>query len=187
VLLEGPAPGGSDSREARLDALIAEHFDFIWRQLRHQGLAPTDADDAAQQVFMIAMQKFDDITPGSERSFLYGTAVRVSANRRRDVKRKPIADEHTLESLASPALTPESETELRRAWALLDELLASLPAELARVLALAEIEDLKVSDIAALERIPEGTAASRLRRARAEFDRLLRESPHKNPFSGDGK
>jgi RNA polymerase sigma-70 factor (ECF subfamily) len=86
----------------------------------------------------------------------------------------------------SPAPTPDAEAELRRAWALLDELLARLPGELSRVLALAEVEELKVSDIAALEGIPVGTAASRLRRAREEFGRLLRASRHKNPFSKDG-
>jgi RNA polymerase sigma-70 factor (ECF subfamily) len=186
VLLEGPALSGPGSREARLDALVAEHFDFIWRQLRHQGLSSHDADDAAQQVFMIATQKFDDIAPGSERSFLYGTALRVSANRRRGVRRDA-SDDRTIDSLASPSDAPESAADLRRAWALVDELLASLSPELARVLALAEVEELKVSDIAALEGIPAGTAASRLRRAREEFNRLLRASPHKNPFGrGDG-
>lgn len=186
LLFKGLAPAGVDGREARLNALITDHFDFIWRQLRHQGLAPHDADDAAQQVFMIATQKLDDITPGAERSFLYGTALRVGANRRRAAKRRIAdGDDRTLDALVSPAAPPDAETELRRAWSLLDELLASLPGELSRVLALAEVEELKVSDIAALEGIPVGTAASRLRRAREEFGRLLRASRHKNPFGQD--
>ena len=185
LLLKGLALARVDGREARLNALITDHFDFIWRQLRHQGLASHDADDAAQQVFMIATQKLDDITPGAERSFLYGTALRVSANRRRAARRIEAGGDRTLDALVSPAAAPDAETDLRRAWSLLDELLASLPGELSRVLALAEVEELKVSDIAALEGIPVGTAASRLRRAREEFGRLLRASKHKNPFGKD--
>jgi RNA polymerase sigma-70 factor (ECF subfamily) len=72
-----------------------------------------------------------------------------------------------------------------RAWALLDELLAELPEELARVLALAEIEQVEVPEIAALEKIPVGTAASRLRRARALFRELLAGVQHRNPFGSE--
>jgi DNA-directed RNA polymerase specialized sigma24 family protein len=77
---------------------------------------------------------------------------------------------------------PERCAELSRACSLLDELLAALPDPLRRVLVLAEIEQLEVAEIAALERIPTGTAASRLRRARSQFSALLRRNAHRNPF-----
>lgn len=180
--LDGPNADASANPDSRIVTLVENHFDFIWRVLRRQGLPPPDADDAAQQVFMIATEKLDSIAPGCERSFLYGTAVRVAANARRATgRRREVADEG-LETRPTDASPPDERAELGRAWALLDELFAELPDDLARVLALAEIEQVEVPEIAALEQIPVGTAASRLRRARAAFRELLGKSQHRNPF-----
>ena len=81
---------------------------------------------------------------------------------------------------------PDERVELERAAALLDDLLAHLPDELRRVLVLAEVEEATVPAIAELEAIPVGTAASRLRRARAAFDKLLERVARKNPFRSAG-
>jgi RNA polymerase sigma-70 factor (ECF subfamily) len=51
----------------------------------------------------------------------------------------------------------------------LDELLASMPEELRVVFTLYEFEGLKMQEIAELLDIPNGTVASRLRRARKLF------------------
>jgi RNA polymerase sigma-70 factor, ECF subfamily len=179
---DGPNTDASRVPPSPIRALVENHFDFIWRLLRRQGLGPPDADDAAQQVFMIATQKLHSIAPGSERSFLYGTAVRVAANARRAASRRREVAEEGLDSKATHASPPDEQAELGRAWALLDELFAQLPDELGRVLALSEIEQVEVSEIAALEQIPVGTAASRLRRARAAFRELLGAVEHRNPF-----
>jgi RNA polymerase sigma-70 factor (ECF subfamily) len=172
-----------DASEARLRAAVEAHFDFIWRLLRRLGLRPADADDAAQQVFMIATQKLHAIAPGSERSFLYGAAVRVAANARRTAQRRLEQGAEALEQHVAPGLHPEQRHALDEAWTLLDELLERLPDELRRVLVLAEIEQLEVAEIAALEGIPSGTAASRLRRAREEFRDHLKRAGARNPFA----
>jgi RNA polymerase sigma-70 factor (ECF subfamily) len=185
--LEDRASGAPPGSETRARALFERHFDFIWRLLRRQGLAAPDADDAAQQVFMIAAQKLDAVAEGSERSFLYGTALRVASNARRGASRRREVAEETLDARESGSAAPDERAELVRAWALLDELLAQLPEELARVLALAEIEQVEVAEIAALEGIPVGTAASRLRRARASFRELLATVQHRNPFGSEGR
>jgi RNA polymerase sigma-70 factor, ECF subfamily len=181
-LEDGRASGAPPGPDPRARALFERHFDFIWRLLRRQGLSSPDADDAAQQVFMIAAQKLDAVAETSERSFLYGTALRVASNARRGVSRRREVVEETLDAREGGSIAPDARAELVRAWALLDELLAELPEELARVLALAEIEQVEVAEIAALEGIPVGTAASRLRRARALFRELLAGVRHRNPF-----
>ena len=132
---------------------------------------------------MIATQKLDAIVEGSERTFLYGTALRVASNARRGTSRRREVVDDALDARATGTTLPDEQAELRRAWALLDELLAELPEELARLLALAEIEQVTVPEIAELEQIPVGTAASRLRRARALFRELLVKAEHRNPFS----
>lgn len=171
--------------DARLAALAEEHFDFVWRLLRRLGLSPPDADDAAQQVFMIAMQKLDKIETGSERTFLYGAAIRVAANARRKVQRRAaVSDSEESDARTDTGELPDRAVELQRARNLLDELLALLPDDLRRVLVLAEVEQLEVPEIARLESIPTGTAASRLRRARAKFRELLQSAEERNPFKG---
>jgi RNA polymerase sigma-70 factor (ECF subfamily) len=171
----------------RARSLFELHFDFIWRLLRRQGLAPADADDAAQEVFMTAVRRLGTIAEGSERPFLYGVAVRVAANARRGASRRREVVDGRLDARHGTAAGPDEHAELRKAWALLDELFERLPKELARVLALAEIEQLEVPEIAELEAIPIGTAASRLRRARSQFRDLLAACGDRNPFSrGEG-
>jgi len=187
LLFDGPLRARSkDADEVRLRTTVEAHFDFIWRLLRRLGLRPADADDAAQQVFMIATQKLHAIAPGSERSFLYGAAVRVAANTRRAAQRRKEESEEALERHISNSLHPDQRRTLDEAWTLLDELLDRLPDELRRVLVLAEIEQLEVAEIAALEAIPVGTAASRLRRAREDLRDQLKRVGARNPFAKAG-
>src|SRR5438552_2214196 len=72
--------------EARLRLLMAAHFDFVWRSLRRLGLLDAEADDGAQEVFLVASRKLAQINTGSERQFLFATAVRVASTRRRSLK-----------------------------------------------------------------------------------------------------
>ena len=56
---------------------------------------------------------------------------------------------------------------------LLDTLLASLPDELREVVILCELESMTLSEAAAVLEIPQGTVASRLRRARAALSSAI--------------
>jgi RNA polymerase sigma-70 factor (ECF subfamily) len=184
--VQNGAASVSDSAQSSVqpDAtrLVAEHFDFIWRLVRRFGLSPEDADDVAQQVFMTATQKLEDIRPGSERTYLYGVALRVTSNLRRKVHRHREEGTAPLEDFRCPALPPDEAAALSAARTLLDEILRTLPANLARVFVLASVEQLELSEIAALEQIPQGTAASRLRRARAAFAERLAKRQYRSPF-----
>src|SRR5262245_52875569 len=71
------------TRDRRLELMVEEHFDFIGRLLRRMGTPPSELEDATQQVFLVAAGRVDDICPGKERSFLFGTAVRVATTARR--------------------------------------------------------------------------------------------------------
>src|SRR4051812_4776577 len=164
----------SRRHDVKVRALVGEHFDFIWRMLRRLGLSAEDADDAAQNVFMTVLPKLETITPGSERSFLYGVALRVHANARRKRARRR---EDALDAQAigvDAGAQPETALELAPARARLDELLDELPEELSRVFVLCAIEELSMAEVAVLEGIPAGTVASRLRRARVALADGLR-------------
>lgn len=153
--------------------MVMTHFDFIWRSLRSFGVAQMDADDAAQHVFWIASQKLDSIAVGSERSFLFATARGVGANvRRARLRKRETLDEMSFATLEDQGSDPEEYVQRREAVALLEEVLDQMPDELRVVFVLFELEGLTSIDIGEMLRIPTGTAASRLRRARAAFRKI---------------
>lgn len=157
---------------ATFDDLVAQHLEFVWRCLRRFGVPPGDVDDAAQQVFMVASEKFARIQPGRERPFLVGVATRVASHARRAHQRREVAEQRLSADPAEPSSlnpNPEELTQKLEARELLDRVLESMPQDLRAVFALFELEDLSVDQIAVLLEIPRGTAATRLRRSRHVF------------------
>jgi len=65
---------------------------------------------------------------------------------------------------------PEELVDRRRAREMLDKIVAAMPIDFRVVFVLYEIEGLDTAEIAAIVGIPSGTVASRLRRARADFE-----------------
>jgi RNA polymerase sigma-70 factor (ECF subfamily) len=160
-----------------LEQLIQSHFAFIWRLLRRLGLPRSDADDAAQQVFLIAGAKLDKIRVGSERAFLYGCALHRASKwqrtRARERRSLSLETDAPLE-LAGAALPLDELLDQAKARSVLDALLAEMPVSLRSVFVLYEVEQLSTLEIADLLGLPRGTVASRLRRAREDFDRRVK-------------
>jgi RNA polymerase sigma-70 factor (ECF subfamily) len=169
------APGQARPRlaaERRLKALVAGYYDFVWRALRRLGVGAGEADDGAQQVFLTASRKLDAIQAGSERPFLFQTALRVAADHRRARRRRREADgadEVDGVELVDPRPGTDELVELRRARSKLDAILDAMPLELRAVFVLFELEQTTMADISKLLAVPAGTVASRLRRAREVF------------------
>ncbi len=164
----GPEPR-SAAENARLRSMLDAHYSFIWRQLRRSGVPEGRVDDAAQEVFLVASQKLDAILPGSERSFLFGTALRIASQIRRSAQVRREIPYASPPELCALALGPDELLDQRRARALLDRVLDTLEEDVRVVLVLYELEGLSTPEIAELLEIPLGTAASRLRRAREDF------------------
>jgi RNA polymerase sigma-70 factor (ECF subfamily) len=167
----------STESAARVRALVDQHFAFVWRYLRGLGVPSAEVDDAAQQVFVIASQKVDAIEAGAERSFLVGTAHGVAANARRaGVRRREVQvqGDDSLDAYVDDAPDAEERTGTREELAVLDRFLASLADDLREVFVLFELEGLTMAAIAEALALPPGTVASRLRRAREEFQEMVR-------------
>ncbi|HOU91540.1 MAG TPA: sigma-70 family RNA polymerase sigma factor [Polyangiaceae bacterium] len=161
-------PSPAPDLRSRGDAFVREHFAFVWRVCRRLGLPAADADDAAQRTLWTALERLDELRPGSERAFLYRVAWHtVQKARRSGVRRR----EEPLGAGDAPAdgSDPEAVAAARRALAALDAVLDELEPELRAAFVLFEIEGLEKREVADALGIPPGTAASRLRRARAEF------------------
>ena len=152
------------SDSSRLVATLFEaHADDVWRVLRRFGLAPADADDGLQQVFLVAARRCGDIEPGRERAFLCAVASRV-ASRLRQRRRTELSELMDLEEPEGDS-RPDVELERRRLCATLDRLLARLEPSLREVVVLTFCAGLARPEVARVLGVPEGTVASRLRRA----------------------
>jgi RNA polymerase sigma-70 factor, ECF subfamily len=159
------------SADERLRRTVRLHYDFLWRSLRRLGVAEAQCDDAAQQVLVVLSRRLADVPQENERSFLFGTAIRVASDyRKQSARRREVGDDEAL--AAEPSASPGAEelVDQRRAREMLDQVLDAMPDELRTVLVLAEIEGLTMSETADLLAIPSGTVASRLRRARGVFE-----------------
>ena len=171
------------ARIQRFEAVLEEHFDFVWRSLRRLGVPLSDLDDAAQEVFVVAARRLDDFVKERERAFLFGTASRVASTRRRGVRRHPEDVSDEIDERATEALDPEELNELRLARSLLQEILDGMNEEMASVFVLSEIEELPSREIAELLGIPVGTVSSRLRSAREEFQAAVRRLAARQAFA----
>jgi RNA polymerase sigma-70 factor (ECF subfamily) len=159
----------------QVDDFVRRHHAFVWRVLRRNGLAPADADDAAQKVFLVAIDRLADIQEGLERAFLYRTAAYVASKAQRTVRRRP--DTAALVECDEPDQEPlpDALVDQRRARLLLDRILAELSDDLRAALILFDLEGLTKQEVAEALDIPAGTVASRVRRAREEVEaRVLR-------------
>jgi RNA polymerase sigma-70 factor, ECF subfamily len=178
------AESSSLASPPRIARLVRANYAFVWRLLRRLGLAEGDADDAAQQVFLAASGRLSGVEPARERAFLYGVALNVGARARRSLGRRR---EEPLEAAAervAPEPNAEQVLEHRQARALLDQLLDEMPEDLRVVFVLFELEELSTPQIAELCEIPVGTAASRLRRAREDFEERVARAEARRRFSG---
>jgi RNA polymerase sigma-70 factor (ECF subfamily) len=140
------------------------HHNLVWRMLRRYGLDPEAAADVGQQAYLVATERIADIWQGSERAFLIGTALRLARGMRRNAARfRPVGQLDERVQQAGPAESRAITLEL------LDRVLANLDTRMVEVFVLFDVEGFSAPEIARALDIPEGTVASRIRRARQAF------------------
>ncbi len=177
---ERPAPRAANlsaTDRARLRKMLDDHYDTVYRALQRFGVRQAEVEDAAQKTFLVASTKLELIAPGCERAFLLATAANKAAHARRtQTRRREVAeddDDASMGAVADPAPLPDELVEQKRRRALFYRILATMDTELQTVFVLFELEGMLTKDIATALDLPLGTVASRLRRAREEFTRLV--------------
>lgn len=143
------------------------HHQVIWRTLRRMGHSPAAAADFTQQAYLIATERIADIRVGSERAYLFSTAIRLGKTSLRKERRMDLPGEFP-ESL-EPSQSAQPIVDKQEARELLDRILRHMDEDLVAVFCLFELEGLSSPEIAETLDIPLGTVASRLRRARETF------------------
>jgi RNA polymerase sigma-70 factor (ECF subfamily) len=167
------AHASSDGASLSIEEVYRAQFSFVWRSLRHLGVAPSDVEDAAQDVFVIVHGKLSTFEQRAELStWIYGICMRVAQARRRKAhtRRELVTDPSELPVGATG--DDAGDALLRReAEDLLDQILDTMPIEQRAVFTLFELEGRSSEEIGALCAIPLGTVYSRLRLAREVFKR----------------
>ncbi|MET0388724.1 MAG: RNA polymerase sigma factor [Polyangiales bacterium] len=160
--------------------LFEAHGALVLRLVRYLGVHDSQAEDVAQEVFVVAHRRLDTLQRNeSARSWLFGIARRVAANHVRKTKR---SREHTLAHWdVADSGDPAAELQLARDRALLTRALERLDDDKRVVFVLFELEGLTMQEIAEMVGCPLATAYSRLSAARQIVRRHVLASTRSKP------
>ncbi|HWB81699.1 MAG TPA: sigma-70 family RNA polymerase sigma factor [Nannocystaceae bacterium] len=164
----------SPAISASTAAAYREHADRVWSCLGRLGLVGHDREDALQEVFLVVHRRWASFEGrAAVGTWIYGIAVRVAIDhlrRRRALAQRTVDDEV---DPIDPDLDPHAIVEHREALAVLDALLGELAQDQRNVFVLSDVEGLPVPAVAELLALNVRTAYSRLRVARADFERAM--------------
>ena len=150
----------------------------VWRCLRRFGVPSCDVEDCFQSVLLQLHARWDMLgrLPVEElRRYACTVAIGVARGAARSRERTERASGELADDLVAQG-TPESLAEHQQELAMLDAVLATLTDERREVFVLYELEGLTGAEIAEHLGVPAGTVASRLRRARADFEAAVARS-----------
>jgi RNA polymerase sigma-70 factor (ECF subfamily) len=169
-LVTSPAPQLT-ADEACLDAFQRE-LDYVYRTLRRLGTAPSEVDDLAQEVFLALRRSWNDYDRDRPlRPYLFGIAFRIASAYERK-RRREVAFGVVEVDDAGPG--PDDALHSKQARALVVAALERIPLPRRAVLVMHDIDDVPVSQVAAVLEIPLFTVYSRLRKARRELEVAVR-------------
>jgi RNA polymerase sigma-70 factor (ECF subfamily) len=158
-----------------LDSAYKEHFAFVWRSLRRLGVPVQALDDAAQDVFIVALRRRAEFRGRSSyRTWLFGIAANIAREERRKGRRASSL-EPIDEALSSRQSSPLDHATDAEAVRFVEAFLATLDDAKREVFILAELEQMPAPEIAEAVGAKLNTVYSRLRAAREAFAQLLEE------------
>ena len=156
-----------------LGSIFREHAPFAWRTLRRLGVEVRDADDACQDVFVVAQRKLGQFERRSTlKTWIYGVCLKVAADYRRRAHSRRETLEATLPDEAGEG-SPHAELERKEALRMLDVMLNELDDDKRAVFVLYEIEQLSMREVAEVVGCPAQTAYARLYAARRQVQQSV--------------
>ena len=154
------------------EALFQSYVEFVWRSLRHFGVAERDLEDQTQEVFLVAHRHLADIDVRHPRAWLYAIARRcAAAYRRRSHRRHETPVEAMPES--SHTRDPGAGMEVDRVGVVL----ATLDEDKRTVFLLHDVEEMPMREVAEAVGCQLSTAYARLYAARRELAKVIKEAP----------
>jgi RNA polymerase sigma-70 factor (ECF subfamily) len=172
---------------AAFGELVDRHRVAVYRAARAALGSHADAEDAAQDAFLLAYRRLDSFRgEASFKTWLLTIAWRQAINRRRSLTRMwrrlvapaPGEPDDVLAAVAAPASTPEAaaaDAELRRA---VRDAIRQLSPALRDTFLLAQSDAYSYEEIGAMQRVPVGTVKWRVSEARRKIREALRRAGH---------
>jgi RNA polymerase sigma-70 factor (ECF subfamily) len=173
----GTRRSGTEQSE-RIERIVREQLDTVYRTARRLGVPSAELDDIAQEVMLVVVRRIGAIDAAKERAFVAAATVRVTANWRRRQRRHHEQPSDALDTLAanpahplSPARLEPGEQYIERTRKLqfLNAALTAMTEPQRVAFILFELEGLTANEIAEQLQLPEAAVVSRARRARAAF------------------
>jgi RNA polymerase sigma-70 factor (ECF subfamily) len=145
---------------------------FVWRVLLRLGVAESDVDDVAQEVFLGVHRNLSSFEGRCAlRTWVYGICHRRAIDYRRRAMTRPETPTDEVPDVGTEASQDEG-LDLGRARAQLQQLLENLDEEKRAVFVLFEVEGIPMEEVAEIVGCPLQTAYSRLYAARKKVDAL---------------
>lgn len=161
--------------------VFEQHAPFVRALARQLLQREADADDATQEVFVLAWRKLSNFQGNGMRTWLAMITVKtVAAMRRRVWLRNRLGLEAVQEPQIEPQ-TPASALELQEAKAIFDAAASKLSPKKRVVLVLSDIHGFTGPEVADAVGCPLETVYSRLFHARRELVHHLAEAGHGSP------
>jgi RNA polymerase sigma-70 factor (ECF subfamily) len=182
------------ARSERVVGIVRQHLDLVYRMARRLGVTSRDVEDVAQEVMLVVVRRLEAIDPDKERAFVAAATVRVTANWRRQRRRRPEEPSDQLELLHSlqgselprtARAQGEQSVERARKLELLSAALESMTEPQRETFVLFELEQLTAREIAEQLQLPEAAVVSRARRARAAFVSFVESQGHERGRNGE--
>ncbi len=176
----GVEPREPESTTRSADVVFRELFDahvsYVAASLGRLGIDARDRDDLVSEVFVRVHRELETYERGRPiRPWLFAFAARVASEHRRLARhRREVLGEPL--DVASTEPAPDRRLEEREARRVIHDALETLDIDKRAVFVLHDLDDTPVPEIARALKIPEGTAYSRLRAARAEFTAAVRRA-----------
>ena len=160
--------------------LYDQHAPLVYRLARRMGLSEERTCDVCQEVFLRVYRNLGRFREDSQFStWLYRIAVNeVSRAHREGAMRRAFSSllgRHSDDIQANPEPGPERRAQASEAAEVLSQILGRMKPKKRAVFVLFELEELSTEEIAQVMGCGVETVKSRLRHARAEFDRLHKQ------------
>lgn len=147
------------------EALFERHFDAVARFFRNK--VDAGIDDLIQRTFLACVETKDRFRGDSSfRTYLYGVAHNILGKHYRSKRRHGDKVDFGVTSVHDLAPSPSVIVAKHREQRVLLEALRRIPIDLQIVLELYYWERLTAGEVAQIVGVPEGTARTRIRRAR---------------------
>ena len=173
---------------AAFGELVDRHRSAVYRAALAALGSPADAEDAAQDAFLLAYRRLDSFRgDASFKTWLLTITWHQAINRRRSlasVWRRMVAPkteedaEAAMAGIASGAPSPEQAAEQEQLRRGIREAIRALSPKLRDALLLAQAGDYSYDEIGAMLRVPTGTIKWRVSEARRAIRKRLEERGH---------